>query len=133
MKNTDVKHKFIELRANGKSFDVISKEINVSKPTLLAWNKQFERDINQMKFEQFQELIEQMAVSKQERVKILFERLRKINDELDQRDYSALSIKDLSILLDRTERQIGNELQTVKLKSNDFDIFDWEKEETIEY
>ena len=32
---------FIELRAQGFSFEKISKELNISKPTLMKWEKHF--------------------------------------------------------------------------------------------
>ena len=50
---------FIQLRAlHGMSYDCISKEINVSKPTLISWAKEFEHQIKNLKNEQYECLIE---------------------------------------------------------------------------
>ena len=44
------KEKFIEMRAQGISFAKISKEINVSKPILIEWNREFEKEIAHRQF-----------------------------------------------------------------------------------
>ena len=46
MKDSSVKEKFIQLRAKGLSFDKIAKQIKISKPTLLKWSEEFEKEIN---------------------------------------------------------------------------------------
>ena len=40
MHNPETKNEFLKLRAQGLSFDRISSRLHVSKPTLLAWNRQ---------------------------------------------------------------------------------------------
>ena len=42
---TDDIQEFIKLRARGLSFDKISKQINVSKPTLIRWSRKFSAEI----------------------------------------------------------------------------------------
>jgi len=39
MKDQQTKEKFIELRAKGLSFDKISRELRISKQTLINWSK----------------------------------------------------------------------------------------------
>ena len=38
-KTLDERQQFIELRAKGYSFQKISDELNISKPTLIEWSK----------------------------------------------------------------------------------------------
>lgn len=45
MKNNSIKENFIRLRAEGNSLNAISKELNTSKPTLIKWEKEFEKEI----------------------------------------------------------------------------------------
>src|SRR2546422_1007441 len=40
MHTTQTKNEFVKLRAQGWSFARISSQLRVSKPTLLAWNRQ---------------------------------------------------------------------------------------------
>jgi len=51
MKENEEKQKFIELRAEGLSYDKISKEIAVSKPTLMKWEKEFSQEIKELRNE----------------------------------------------------------------------------------
>ena len=44
-KNLRDKQDFIHLRAQGLSFEKISVEIGVSKPTLIKWNQEFSEEI----------------------------------------------------------------------------------------
>ena len=46
MKTKDQKEKFIQLRAEGNSFDKISDILNISKPTLINWNIDFSKEID---------------------------------------------------------------------------------------
>ena len=57
MKTEQHKYNFISLRAKGNSFDSIAKEIEVSKPILIEWNKIYKEEIENIKTEaQFMEL-----------------------------------------------------------------------------
>jgi len=80
------KEKFIELRAQGLSFDKISKQINISKPSLMRWEKEYESQIDELKFIELESLIEQYAMSKKQRIEKLGEYLKKIKDEIDKRN-----------------------------------------------
>jgi transposase len=44
-KDTKTRERFMELRAKGHSFDKISEELKVSKPTLIQWRKDLEKQI----------------------------------------------------------------------------------------
>ena len=57
MKNHDNKEKFIELRALGLSFDKISLEIGVSKPTLIKWNRECSKEVANLMYFNFEKLI----------------------------------------------------------------------------
>ena len=50
MKGAQVKERFVQLRTNGLSFDKTSKELNVSKPILIKWQKELEKQITELKF-----------------------------------------------------------------------------------
>ena len=45
MKDMSIKEKFVELRAQGLSFKKIADEIQVSKPILIKWNSEFNKEI----------------------------------------------------------------------------------------
>lgn len=46
--NIEKQQKFIELRAEGLSFDEIAKKVNISKPTLIKWSKELKDKIDEV-------------------------------------------------------------------------------------
>lgn len=50
MKDMQTKENFINLRSQGYSFEKISKELDVSKPTLIKWNSEFSKEIANARF-----------------------------------------------------------------------------------
>ena len=45
MKDAQTQQQFVLLRAEGRSFNRIAEELNVSKPTLINWSRKFQFDI----------------------------------------------------------------------------------------
>lgn len=84
--NIEKQQKFIELRAEGLSFDEIAKKVNISKPTLIKWSKELKN-----KIEEVTQIIEEQFLAEQ-RIKNIA-RAQKISNELD-RAYTALSNTD---------------------------------------
>ena len=81
--NLEKQQKFIELRAEGLSFDEIARKVNISKPTLIKWSKELKD-----KIEEVTQIIEEQFLAEQ-RIKNIA-RAQKISDELDKA-YAALS------------------------------------------
>jgi DNA-binding XRE family transcriptional regulator len=81
--NLEKQQRFIELRAEGLSFDEIAKKVNISKPTLIKWSKELKD-----KIEEVTQIIEEQFLAEQ-RIKNIA-RAQKISDELDKA-YAALS------------------------------------------
>ncbi len=84
--NIEKQQKFIELRAEGLSFDEIAKKVNISKPTLIKWSKDLKDKIDEVT-----QIIEEQFLAEQ-RIKNIA-RAQKISEELD-RAYNALSNTD---------------------------------------
>ena len=58
--NIEKQQKFIELRAEGLSFDEIAKKVNISKPTLIKWSKELKD-----KIEEVTQIIEEQFLAEQ--------------------------------------------------------------------
>lgn len=83
---TELKERFIELRAAGHSYEAISGQLNVSKPTLIEWAKELTLAIQNARAIRMDELFETFAVAKTKRVEAFGKRLQAILAELDKRD-----------------------------------------------
>jgi len=95
----DKKNRFIELRGKGMSFDKISKEIGVSKPTLIKFNKELADKIEARKAIELEELQEKYFLSIRKKTELCGVRLVAVKAELDKRmeekGFSGFSTRDL--------------------------------------
>ena len=104
---------FIELRAKGLSFDKIAKKLNVSKPTLIKLSKEFEHEINNFKIIELENLYEKYYMKKEKRITLFGDILKKINDELQNRDLSKIPTEklfDLMIKYSKYKKDEKNEM-----------------------
>lgn len=109
MHDAEVQQKFIQLRALGQSFDTISKTLEVSKGTLVAWSRKFRFDIQNLRAIEMEALQEQLLASREKRARDLAEQLRRIEAELGTRDLADVPTPRLYGLADSLRRQILQE------------------------
>lgn len=120
MKSQETKEKFIQLRAEGRSFDSIANELSTSKTTLIKWSREFDREINNAQYFASQSLIEQYKITKRERIKYITKELEKIYNALGQKDYNELSVKDLIFLKEKFEDDLKKELVNIEYRTGEF-------------
>lgn len=109
MKIFKEKEKFIEMRAQGISFAKISKEINVSKPILIEWNREFEKEIAHRQFLAAEELLEQYDLMRMARLERFTTLLNSALSELKKRNLELLSAKELLDLIRYLEGRLSEE------------------------
>jgi len=113
MKDIKVKERFIELRAQGQSFDKISQELKTSKPTLMKWAQEFENEISELMFIEFESLFERYKMLRIERVRCYGEQLELIREALkekDLKDVSATKLLDMALVI---EDRIQGEMRDI--------------------
>ena len=71
MKETKTKLKFLELRAKGKSFRTIEKEIGTGRRTLARWESECEHELKNMQAIELEALREEYLLTKQARLELL--------------------------------------------------------------
>ena len=116
MVDKEKQDQFIELRAKGLSYDRIAKEINVSKPTLIKWSKDFELEISNLKAIELEALQEKYFMLKANRIKLFGEKLKAIQEELDKRDLSEVPTAKLFELMIRYSDYLKNEDFVIEFK-----------------
>lgn len=85
MHATSVKDKFVELRAQGKSFASIAEEIGVSKPTLIEWSREMREQIQNLHAIHDEALYEKYRVTKEHQLETLSRQLEAVEKELSHR------------------------------------------------
>jgi hypothetical protein len=106
MQDQNTVQRFIELRAQGWSFARIATELQVSKPTLIAWSRKQQFQIQNLKAIELEALGEKWLASVTDRVNGLGEQLRKVEAELAQRNMGDLTTPQLHTLSRSLRRQI---------------------------
>lgn len=95
MKDNLQKGRFIELRAQGKSFSAIAEEIDVSKPTLIAWSRELGEHIQNLKAINDETLMEKYRLTKEREIKTLSHQLDAVEKELANRSLADLPTEKL--------------------------------------
>ena len=121
-KTLDERQQFIELRAKGYSFQKISDELDISKPTLMEWSKDISinRDIRNQRTLVVDDLQERYAITRRHRITLFGEFLQKAKDELNNRDMSDIATDRLITMViklsdtlkaDETELELLGEVE----------------------
>ena len=119
MEITETKHKFIELRAQGLSFDKIAKELGKSKQTLIDWSRDLSGEIANLKAIQLEEMYEKFYLTKENRLQTLGTMLSKIKEEVETRELADVPTEKLLDLLLKYNSKVAEELVEPTYKSQD--------------
>ena len=108
MKPTELKQEYIRLRAEGKSYSFIAEQLHISKSTCTKWERDLAAEIDELKRAELAELYESYNMTKQARIRKLGDTLGKINEALEQADFSEVDpAKLLDFKLKYTEALKG--------------------------
>ncbi|MEA3496125.1 MAG: helix-turn-helix domain-containing protein [Bacteroidota bacterium] len=127
MKTIKEREKFIQLRANGLSYDKISKQLNISKPTLINWNFELGTQINDLTFIKIESIIKQYEITKVKKVEFLSKQLNKIHKEIEKRtDLKKISYIDLLKLENNLTAILINETTDLRHTTDKTTTGDWD-------
>jgi len=134
-KTIEEKEQFVQLRAKGFSFDKIAEELEVSKPTLLKWQAEFNEEIKEAQYFEYENLLNQYKVVRRARFEIHAKLLQASLEELEKRaseqELAELETADLLKLVfsleKRLEKDTEKPLLTVPVPEWSF-----EQEEVVE-
>ena len=106
MHDENTVQRFIELRTQGWSYARLMTELNVTKPTLIAWSRKHQFQLQNLKAIELEALREKWLASTADRVNRLGEQLRQVEGELSQRNLGDLTTPQLYTLARSLRRQI---------------------------
>lgn len=109
MKDEKTKQQFLELRADGWSYQRIAAELKVGKQTLINWSKELRHEIANLRAIQMEALQEQYGALVTHRIRLFGEKLRALERELDTRDLSELPTEKLLNLMLKYAQALGRE------------------------
>src|SRR5208283_3308644 len=112
----DRKERFIELRAEGRSYADIATALDVSKTTLIAWGKELQNEIANARTLRMDALFECFIVAKTKRIEVFGKRLEAILAELDNRDLDDVKTDVLLTLALKFGEHLRAEHEPLTLK-----------------
>ena len=130
------KQQFIELRAEGMSYDKIAKKLKVSKTTLVAWSREYEVDITNLQTIALEALQERYKVGQGHRLELWSEQLEMVRNELKTRGVGDIPTPKLIELLDTLSQKLKDEAVSVRFKSEPYiknELVDFSKTKTSDY
>lgn len=95
MKPQEYKEEFILMRAEGKSFETISKELGISKGTCHRWEEELKHKITVAKQESMNGLYERYGATREARIKKLGGVLERLEGAIENADFSMMTPKEL--------------------------------------
>jgi hypothetical protein len=119
MHSTETKTQFIKLRAQGLSFSRIATQLRVSKPTLIAWNRERRSKFQSPRALELK-LLQDSLLPQEEMIRCSFN-LRAIEFELASRAFREISTDQLhriATLLRERLSELNAGKQTDKSRSN---------------
>ena len=119
MELTETKQKFIELRAQGLSFDKIAKELNKSKQTLIDWSRDLSGEIANLKAIELEGIYQKYYLLKENRLQTLGTMLSKIKEEVETRELTDVPTEKLLDLLLKYNSKVAEELVEPTYRSQD--------------
>lgn len=106
MHPADIRHRFVELRAQGWSLARIAAELDVAKRTLVDWNREQRSEIADLKGVELEALQERILVSHEEELRRLTAHLNRIEAVLAKRNLDCLSTEPLFVLAATVRSQL---------------------------
>jgi len=112
------KQRFIELRAQGWSYDRIAQELGRAKQTLVDWGKEFKEEIANLKALELDKLYQEYYLTKESRLQTFGQMLTRIKDEVLSRDLSEVPTDKLLDLFLKFNSQVKEEIIEPQFKTS---------------
>ena len=90
MKGAHTRQKFLELRAQGKSFRAIEIEIGTSRGTLAKWEQEFREELTNLKAIERDAMREKYLLTNQAQLELLGTQFTRLKEELEKRYLSDI-------------------------------------------
>lgn len=118
MKDQATRERFVELRAEGLSYQVIAEKLGVSKQTLCTWAHDLRHELANARAIRRDELLQRYALASERRVESFGKRFQAIMAELESRNLGDVPTRDLLALALKWNQHAREEAQPPNLIGN---------------
>ncbi|MFC1714222.1 helix-turn-helix domain-containing protein [Candidatus Poribacteria bacterium] len=106
MRTQEERQEFIKLRAEGLSFEKISRKTGISRRTLCNWSRKYESEIADLKAERLAALREQYCLSVEAKVQMWGKIVNHIESELAEKSFSYVASEKLLNMLIKAQNKL---------------------------
>lgn len=135
-KTLEQKEQFILLRAKGYSYDKITEELDISKPTLIKWQGELNEQVKKQQYFELENILNQYEILRRNRFEKYSRLLNAVFQELEskteQQELSELSVPELLKLADKLETRLEQDTGKPLLKVNLPEDWTFSLEEAVE-
>lgn len=117
MKDAETQEKFVALRARGWTLIRLEEELKVSKPTLIAWSRKFQFQIQNLRTIECENLVDKYLATKEQRIQALALHLSKVEEELAKRNIAEIPTGQLFTIAAALRREIKREAGPIQFTS----------------
>jgi hypothetical protein len=120
----DLKDRFVELRAEGRSYADVAALLGISKPTAIAWGREVREEVEKARTLRKAELVDRFLVSREKRLAAFGKRLDAILAELDKRDLKDVKTDVLLTLALKYGERMAAEAEPLALEDPGHDKYE---------
>ena len=119
MKDIDTKHRFVELRAQGKSLRTVADELEVGLQTVVRWERELKEQIENLKAMELDALMEQHRLTAQAQIERYGVELKRVTEELQKRDLADVPTPKLYDIMVKLHARVEGTCPTLTVRDDD--------------
>lgn len=119
MKEVYTIHKFLELRAQGKSFRAIESEIGTNRGTLAKWQREYKEELKNLKAIELDAMREKYLLTTQAQLELLGAQFMRLKEELEKRDLSEIPTTKLFDLVLKYSTKLKEDFPEARISTEE--------------
>lgn len=119
MKDIETKHRFVELRALGKSLRSVADELSVGLQTVVRWERELKEQIENLKAVELDALLERHRLTVQAQIERYGVELARLNEEIEKRDLADIPTPKLYDIMIKLHARVERAFPALTLRDDD--------------
>lgn len=131
---TEKQEQFLKLRGvQGKSYDAIAQELDISKQTALNWAAKLTKELRNIENFELERVLDECKLLKRQRLESLAANYKRVQAELDSRKLDDVNSETLLKMLLKLKETIDKETEAHTFYSDEYASVFEELEHGLEY
>jgi transcriptional regulator with XRE-family HTH domain len=119
MKDIETQHRFLELRAQGKSLRTVAEELAVGRQTLVRWEREYKEQIENLKAMELDALLERHRLTVQAQIERYGVELKRVTEELQKRDLADVPTPKLYDIMVKLHARVDGARPALTVRDDD--------------